>query len=54
MKRQSYAKDSARIEAVTNGDKPATVLRDVRAKQVTPAHIAETKKLAEEWKSKGT
>lgn len=54
MKRQSYAKDLARIEAVTNGDKPAAVLRDVRAKQVTPAQIAEAKKLAGEWKPKGT
>lgn len=54
MKRQSYAKDLARIEAVTNGDKPAAVLRDMRAKQVTPAHIADARQLAGEWKPKGT
>jgi hypothetical protein len=29
------------------------MLRDVLAKQVTPAQIAEAKKLAAEWKPKG-
>jgi hypothetical protein len=38
---------------VTNGEKPAPMLRDVLAKQVTSAHIAEAKQLAGEWKLKG-
>ena len=39
--------------AATNGDKPAPMLRDLLAKQVTPAQIAEAKKLAGEGKPKG-
>jgi TPR repeat protein len=38
--------------ATTNGDKPAPQLRDSIAKQMTPAQIAEAKKLAQEWKPK--
>lgn len=38
----------------TNCDKPALMLRDVLAKRMTPAQIAEAKKLAGEWKPKGT
>lgn len=39
--------------AATNGDKPAPMLRDLLAKEMTPAQIAEAKKLASEWKPKG-
>jgi TPR repeat protein len=39
--------------AATNGDKPAPILRDLLAKQMTPAQIAEAQKLAREWKPKG-
>jgi TPR repeat protein len=38
--------------AATNGDKPATLLRDSLANQMTPAQIAEAQKLAQEWKPK--
>jgi TPR repeat protein len=40
--------------AATNGDKPASMLCDVLAKQMTPAQIAEAKKLAGKWKPKST
>ena len=40
------------ILAATNGDKPAALLRDALANQMTPAQIAEAKKLAQEWKPK--
>jgi len=36
-----------------DGDKPASMLRDLLAKQMTSAQIAEAQKLAAEWKSKG-
>lgn len=39
--------------AATNGDKPAPMLRDLLAKEMTPAQIAEAQKLASEWKPKG-
>jgi uncharacterized protein len=39
--------------AATNGDKPAPILRDLLAKQMTPAQIAAAQKLASEWKPKG-
>ena len=39
--------------AATNGDKPAPMLRDLLAKEMTPAQIAEAEKLAKEWKPKG-
>ncbi len=39
--------------AATNGDKPAPMLRDLLAKEMTPAQIAEAKKLASEWKPQG-
>jgi uncharacterized protein len=39
--------------ATTNGDKPAPLLRDLLAKQMTPAQIAEAQKLAKAWKPKG-
>jgi TPR repeat protein len=39
--------------AAANGYKPAAELRDALAKQMTPAQIAEAKKLAREWKPKG-
>jgi len=39
--------------AAMNGDKPAPMLRDLLAKEMTPAQIAEAKKLASEWKPKG-
>jgi TPR repeat protein len=39
--------------AATNGDKPAPQLRDLLAKQMTPAQITEAQKLAREWKPKG-
>lgn len=39
--------------AATNGDKPAPILRDLLAKEMTSAQIAEGKKLASEWKPKG-
>lgn len=39
--------------AATNGDKPAPILRDLLAKQMTPAQIATAQKLASEWKPKG-
>jgi len=39
--------------AATNGDKPAPMLRDLLAKEMTPAQIAEAKKLADAWKPKG-
>ncbi|MDH5580169.1 MAG: sel1 repeat family protein [Betaproteobacteria bacterium] len=39
--------------AATNGDKPAPLLRDLLAKQMTPAQIAEAQKLVSEWKPKG-
>jgi TPR repeat protein len=39
--------------ATTNGDKPAPQIRDLLAKQMTPAQIAEAQKLAQEWKPKG-
>ena len=35
--------------AATNGDKPAPMLRDLLAKEMTAAQIAEAKKLAGEW-----
>ncbi len=38
--------------AATNGDKPAAELRDTLATQMTPAQIAEAKKLAQEWTPK--
>ncbi len=38
--------------AATNGDKPAPMLRDLLAKEMTPAQIAEAKKLASEWNPK--
>lgn len=38
--------------AATNGDKPAPMLRDLLAKEMTPAQIAEAKKLASEWDPK--
>jgi TPR repeat protein len=38
--------------AATNGDKPAPMLRDLLAKQMTPAQIAEAEKLAKGWKPK--
>jgi len=39
--------------AATNGDKPAPMLRDLLAKEMTPAQIAKAQKLASEWKPKG-
>ncbi|MBH0203604.1 MAG: sel1 repeat family protein [Nitrospira sp.] len=39
--------------AATNGDKPAPMLLNLLVKEMTPAQIAEGKKLASEWKSKG-
>jgi TPR repeat protein len=39
--------------AATNGDKPAPMLRDLVAKEMTPAQLAEAQKLASEWKPKG-
>ena len=39
--------------AATNGDKPASLLRDSLANQMTEAQIAEAQKLAQEWKPKG-
>ena len=39
--------------AATNGDKPAPQIRDLLAKQMTPAQIAKAQKLAQEWKPKG-
>lgn len=39
--------------AATNGDKPAPILRDLLAKQMTPAQIAEAQRLASEWRPKG-
>ena len=39
--------------AAANGDKPAPMLRDLLAKEMTAAQIAEAKKLASEWKPKG-
>jgi len=39
--------------AATHGDKPAPILRDLLAKQMTPAQIAAAQKLASEWKPKG-
>ena len=39
--------------AAMNGDKPTPMLCDLLAKEMTPAQIAEDKKLASEWKSKG-
>lgn len=36
--------------AATNGDKPANLLRDSLANQMTPAQIAEAQKLAQDWK----
>jgi|CXWL01.1.fsa_nt_gi TPR repeat protein len=36
--------------AATNGDKPANLLRDSLANQMTQAQIAEAQKLAQEWK----
>jgi TPR repeat protein len=39
--------------AATNGNKPAPMLLDVLAKQVTLAQLAEAKKPAGEWKPKG-
>ena len=39
--------------AATNGDKPAPMLRDLLAKQMTPAQIAEAQKRAREWMPKG-
>lgn len=38
--------------AATNGDKPAPMLRDLLAKEMTAAQIAEAKKLASEWNPK--
>lgn len=38
--------------AATNGDKPAPMLRDLLAKEMTAAQIAEAKKLASEWDPK--
>ena len=38
--------------AATNGDKPAPMLRDLLAKEMTAAQIAEAKKLAGEWNPK--
>jgi uncharacterized protein len=38
--------------AATNGDKPAPQLRDLIAKQMTPAQISEAQRLAREWKPK--
>lgn len=38
--------------AATSGDKPAPQIRDLLAKQMTPAQIAEAQKLAREWKPK--
>lgn len=40
------------ILAATNGDKPAALLRDSLANQMTAAQIAEAQKLAQEWKPK--
>lgn len=40
--------------AATSGDKPAPILRDLLAKQMTPAQIAEAQKLAKEWKPKAS
>lgn len=39
--------------AAASGDKVAAGLRDVLAKQMTPAEIAEAQKLAREWKPNG-
>jgi uncharacterized protein len=39
--------------AATNGDKSAPQIRDLLAKQMTPAQIAKAQKLAQEWKPKG-
>jgi TPR repeat protein len=39
--------------AATNGDKPAPMLRDLLGKQIISAQIAEAKKPAGEWKTKG-
>ena len=39
--------------AATNGDKSAPMLLNLLAKEMTPAQIAEAKKLASAWKPKG-
>ena len=39
--------------AAANGDKPAPTLRNLLAKEMTAAQIAEGTKLASEWKPKG-
>jgi len=39
--------------AAMNGDKPAPMLRNLLAKEMTPEQIAEAEKLASEWKPKG-
>jgi TPR repeat protein len=39
--------------AATNGDKSAPLLRDMLAKQMTPAQIAKAQALAKEWKPNG-
>ena len=38
--------------AAVTGDKDAIKARDITAKQMTPAQIAEAQKLAREWKPK--
>ncbi len=39
--------------AAMNGDKPAPLILNLLANQMTPAQIAEAQKLAQEWKPKG-
>jgi hypothetical protein len=38
--------------AAAAGDKDASISRDIVARKMTPAHIAEAQRLAREWKPK--